>query len=51
MWPNEQKPNTKSYQADKLAKGSDIPKGNRNLDAKIRQVNDERCMSYIHKQY
>ena len=22
------------------------PKGNRNLDAEIRQVNDERCMAY-----
>ncbi len=32
-WPDEQKPNTKAYQADKLAKGSEVPKGNRNLDA------------------
>ena len=32
-WPDEQKPNTKAYQADKLAKDSEDPKGNRNLDA------------------
>ena len=32
-WPDEQKPNTKAYQADKLAKDSKVPKGNRNLDA------------------
>ena len=31
-WPDEQKPNTKAYQADKLAKDSEVPKGNRNLD-------------------
>ncbi|WP_257009497.1 hypothetical protein [Hoylesella timonensis] len=32
-WLDEQKPNTKAYQADKLVKGSEVPKGNRNLDA------------------
>ena len=32
-WPDEQKPNTKAYQVDKLAKDSEVPKGNRNLDA------------------
>ena len=32
-WPDGQKPNTKAYQGDKLAKGSEVPKGNRNLDA------------------
>ena len=32
-WPDEQKPDTKAYQADKLAKDSEVPKGNRNLDA------------------
>ena len=32
-WPDEQKPNTKAYQADMLAKGSEVPKDNRNLDA------------------
>ena len=44
--PDEQKPNTKAYQADKPAKGSEVPKGNRNLDAQIKQVNGERCMAY-----
>jgi len=34
-WPDEQKPNTKAYQADKLAKGSEVPKGNRSLDRKL----------------
>jgi len=32
-WPDEQKHGTKAYQADKLAKDSKVPKGNRNLDA------------------
>ena len=32
-WPDEQKPNTKAYQADKLAQGGEDPKGNHNLDA------------------
>ena len=32
-WPDGQKPNTKAYQADKLANDSEVPKGNRNLDA------------------
>ena len=32
-WPDGQKPDTKAYQADKLAKDSEVPKGNRNLDA------------------
>jgi len=32
-WPDEQKPNTKAYQADKLAEDSEVPKGNRNLDS------------------
>ena len=32
-WPDGQKPNTKAYQADKQAKGSEDPKCNRNLDA------------------
>ena len=32
-WPDEQKSNIKAYQADKLTKGSEDPKGNRNLDA------------------
>jgi hypothetical protein len=32
-WLDEQKSNTKAYQADKLAKGSKVTKGNRNLDA------------------
>ena len=33
LWPDEQKLNTKAHQADKLAKGNEVPKGNRNLDA------------------
>ena len=45
-WSDEQKPNTKAYQAYKLAKGSEAPKGNCNLDAQIRQVNDEKSMSH-----
>ena len=45
-WPDEQKSNTKAHQADKLAQDSKVPKDNRNLDALIRQVNDERCMVY-----
>lgn len=32
-WPDEQKPKTKAYQTDKLAKDSKVLKGNRNLDA------------------
>ena len=32
-WPDEQKSNTKAYQADKLTNDSKVPKGNRNLDA------------------
>ena len=32
-WSDEQKPNTKAYQADKLTSDSKVPKGNRNLDA------------------
>jgi hypothetical protein len=32
-WPDEQKHGTEAYQADKLAKDSKVPKGNRNLDA------------------
>ena len=32
-WPDEQKPNTKAYQADKLAKDNKVPKGDRNLAA------------------
>ena len=31
-WPDEQKPNTKAHQADKLAQDSKVPKGNRKLD-------------------
>ena len=31
--PDEQKSDMKAYQADKLAKVSYVPKGNRNLDA------------------
>lgn len=34
--PYEQKPNTKVYQANKLATGSEALKGNHNLDAQIR---------------
>jgi len=30
---DEQKHGTEAYQADKLAKDSKVPKGNRNLDA------------------
>ncbi|MGI6572389.1 MAG: hypothetical protein ACOX19_02975 [Fermentimonas sp.] len=32
-WLDEQEPDTKAYQADKLAKDNEVPKGNRNLDA------------------
>ena len=32
-WPDEQKHGTKAHQADKLAKDSEAPKGNRNLVA------------------
>ena len=32
-WPDGQKPDMKAYQADELAKDSEVPKGNRNLDA------------------
>lgn len=32
-WLDEQKPDTKAHQSDKLAQDSDIPKGDRNLDA------------------
>ena len=32
-WLDEQKSDTKAYQADKMAKDIEVPKGNRNLDA------------------
>ncbi len=41
-----QKSDTKAYQADKSTKDNQVPKGDRNLDAWIRLVNDERCTAY-----
>jgi hypothetical protein len=32
-WLDEQKSDSKAYQADKLATGNEVPKGDRNLDA------------------
>jgi len=32
-WLEEQESDTKAYQADKLAKDNEVPKGDRNLDA------------------
>ncbi|MGI6572867.1 MAG: hypothetical protein ACOX19_07080 [Fermentimonas sp.] len=32
-WLDEQEPDTKACQADKLGKDNEVPKGNRNLDA------------------
>ncbi|MBO4519374.1 MAG: hypothetical protein J5704_04985 [Paludibacteraceae bacterium] len=32
-WLDGQKPDTKAYQADKLAHDNEVPKGDRNLDA------------------
>ena len=45
-WLDEQESDTKAYQADKLAMDNEVPKGDRNLDAQIWRVNDERCMAY-----
>ena len=32
-WLDEQESDTKAYQADKLARDNEVPKGDRNLDA------------------
>ena len=45
-WPDGQKHGTKAHQADKMAFDIEVPKGNRNLDAKTMRVNDERYRAY-----